>query len=117
MMSIKILIALFCVFMLNSCQNNDTLENVVESEKMISLLVDIHKTDALLSERSRKLKAQTENIYETVLKKHNITREKFDASIDYYSKHSEEFEEMYVEIMRELNNLNNSEEDTLKTDK
>ncbi|MFC1734092.1 DUF4296 domain-containing protein, partial [candidate division KSB1 bacterium] len=41
----------------------------------------------------------TNTYYEQILKKHNISREKFNRSMQYYSYHLDKMEKMYEDII------------------
>lgn len=68
-------------------------------------MVDIHITDAILIQAVNHRKIQPNQIpsyYSDLLKKHNISKLRFDKSLLHYSDDLEDFSQMYDNIMAEL---------------
>jgi predicted ribosome quality control (RQC) complex YloA/Tae2 family protein len=107
----KIFLFAYILIILAACAPDDNKHrntDMITEDKMVQLLVDIHLTDAVLSVIYRtkpKSDDATLRIYESVLKKHNTTREQFDRSIEYYSRHIEEYEKIYDKVIEELSKL------------
>jgi len=93
-----------------SCGNKQiqTPEYVVEQEKLVPLLVDIHLTDALFNKEKKphsEKYMRAIKMYPSVLMKHNIDRAIFDSTIRFYVKYPKEFALIYDEVLRELSML------------
>jgi hypothetical protein len=104
------LIALFVVV---GCGKEKQNEASLSEEEMIELLVDMHKTDALLSRAVNRGDVRKEEViqyYKGVLDKHNISRGQFDSVFNFYSKNYKKFEEMYGDVIARIQ----KEEDSLK---
>ena len=104
---ITIIFSLIFLVLLVSCveKRMKVPDNIVSEEKLVSLLVDIHLTDALLMKEKRPHAEKYEKsikIYPAVLLKHNIDRTVFDSTIRFYVKYPKVFSLIYDEVLREL---------------
>ena len=104
---IKLLLPSLLMVLMFSCNTNrmKVPDNIVNEEKLVPLLVDIHLTDALLNKERKPQKEKYEKslkMYPSVLLKHNINRADFDSTIRFYSKYPKEFALIYDEVLREL---------------
>ncbi len=80
-------------------------EYIVDKEKLVPLLVDIHLTDALLNKEKIPYTEKYERaiqMYPSILLKHNINRVEFDSTIRFYAKYPKEFALIYEDVLREL---------------
>jgi len=107
--------------LLLSCGNRQTdlPDYVVEKEKLVPLLVDIHLTDAFLNKEKKPHSEkydQAIKMYPAVLLKHDIDRRMFDSTIRYYVKYPKEFALIYDEVLRELSILEGSVQKTPDTE-
>ena len=68
----------------------------MHSGKMRDVLVDLHKTDALLQMAGQQnIPIEEKNLYYAqVLKKHGITQAQFDSSIVWYTAHPQLFDKI-----------------------
>lgn len=70
---------------------------------MVSVMVDVQLIEAALSvDQSDKAKETAAGSYDSVLKQHNISREKFDESFKYYAEHPGLMEQIYEEMLSKL---------------
>jgi hypothetical protein len=109
----RIIIGFIALFSIISCSSDKKENTLMSQEEFIELLVDIHKTDALLlASRNRAFIARKdfENFYKGMFEKHNITRKEFDSVFDFYSQDYKNFEKIYDEVFARLQKM----EDTLK---
>ena len=77
---------------------------ILHSWEMRSLLVDLHKTDAILqvagvSHNSTEVKAI---YYAQVLEKHGVTQAEFDSSLVWYTDHPQLFDKIYPRVLKDL---------------
>ena len=105
-----IILSLIIMGLLVSCgeKRMKVPDNIVNKEKLVPLLVDIHLTDALLMKEKRPHAEKYEKaikIYPAVLLKHNIDRAVFDSTIRFYVKYPKEFSLIYDDVLRELSIL------------
>lgn len=103
----NILLPFIILIMMFSCNSSrmKVPDNIVDEEKLVPLLVDIHLTDAFLNKERKPQKEKYDKalkMYPSVLLKHNINRAEFDSTIRFYSKYPKEFALIYDEVLREL---------------
>lgn len=95
------LIAVSCDFGLGKKQP----EGILSNDQLVEVLVDVHIADAALTTLALQRKDDTfksSDFYQRVLEKHDVTREQFDNSMDYYSKKPLELEKIYDRVLTEL---------------
>ncbi|MDD2564966.1 MAG: DUF4296 domain-containing protein [Salinivirgaceae bacterium] len=91
-----------------ACSSQETLssdDKIIPRDSMIMLMVDIHITDAILLQAVNHRKIQPNQIpsyYADLLKKHNVSKLRFDNSLQKYSDDLDDFSKMYDNIMAEL---------------
>ncbi len=88
-----------------ACHSGNAPEGVIPKNEFITILTEVHIADAVLTEKGlydRKLKDSTESYYNYIFVKYNINRAKFDKSLQYYGKNTEEFEQMYHQVIYNL---------------
>ena len=95
------------LFTLFACNEETEMipDNVLSQEKMVSVMVDVQLVEAALIVNQLKgdeAKEAAVNYYDSVMKQHNISREKFDMSFKYYAEHPGLMEEIYDEMLNEL---------------
>lgn len=115
----KALILIFCLLI--SCDRNiksEPPENLINKEKIIPVIIDIHIADGLVFRAdvpSKSLKLFSDSVHNSVLSKYGITRADFDSSISYYMKETEAFEKMYETVIIELSKMESEiNKDSLK---
>lgn len=97
---IPILILLLIAAVLVSCRP----KGILHSREMREIIVDLHKTDALLSKKgvsNRNVEAR-QIYYAQVLEKHHVTQAEFDSSLVWYTAHPQLFDKIYPKVLAEL---------------
>lgn len=103
------------IFLLSSCQPK--MEEIplpephYDDQKMIEVLVDMHLTEALIATQvnlSDSLSEQTEEEYQRLFKRHQITKEDFKKNIEYLSHNMDQFSSIMDRVLDSLNVLNTS---------
>lgn len=94
-----------CQFLFQSCRP----KGILHSWELRKVLVDLHKTDAVLQVAGLKYGNEEEKTiyYAQVLEKHGITQAQFDSSLVWYTAHPQLFDKIYPRVLRQLK----SEED------
>ncbi len=85
-------------------------DDVLEKERMIDVLVDLQLVEgALILKRSigQAYLPLKDFYFNHVFEKHNINREKFERSLDFYKSHLYLLNEIYGEVIRELRAMKN----------
>ena len=91
---------LFSIFM--SCQQAPS--HVIPQGEMEEILIDIHLAEAILQDNTTNFNRSTdrEALYESVFRKHNITRHQFDTSLYWYGMNSEQYVKIYDRLIKRL---------------
>lgn len=97
------------VLLIFGCNNGEKIRkrNILKEKEFVSVLIDIHKADGIIQFKNLQAKskaADSVSLYNFVLKKHNISREKFRKTIDYYAVHNEKYLEIYNSVQSFFNN-------------
>jgi len=84
-------------------------EKLIQEDKMIEMLVDIHLAEASFSTRRHRdtivEKSSSVNFYYSILEKHQVTDSVFENSFVYYASQPRNFEKMYRQAMNKLNEM------------
>ena len=88
-------------------------KNVLSESKMTTLLVDIHKTEATLTEKGLYYGPYSKKApyYNNVFKRNGVTQAQFDSSLVWYTKNPQKFENMYDEVIKQLTVLQKDVDD------
>ncbi len=104
----RIFIVLITVFVLSGCQKNKVPEHVIPPDDMVSILVDIHLTDGILSSsqlRRELAQKDTSNIYNILLYNYGYSRKDFDTSLFYYGKNIALYDQIYNDVLNRLSEM------------
>lgn len=93
---------LLCVlFFFSGCQNDD--HKVMSSGKMEDVLYDITLSNAILTVNpAGSSSCTTDEVYNSILKKHRVSSKEFENSIYYYTQNPRKYEKIYVKIGKRL---------------
>ena len=97
----QILLLLMIAATIVSCRP----KGIMHSWELRSLLVDLHKTDALLqiSGLSGPIHKEERNYYYAqVLEQHGVTQAQFDSTLVWYTAHPALFDKIYPKVMAQL---------------
>ena len=106
---VKTVILFVCLLLVISCAENPQEEqkpiDLLSKEKMARVLTDISLMEAAANIQPQQ---KQYTVADTVLKfniykQHSITREQYEASLNYYSAHTNEFKEIYATVLEILN--------------
>ena len=97
-----ILVLAFCALtvVLAGCRPR----GILSSRQMRRVMVDLHKTDALLQVYALHYGHDSieDAAYATVLQRHGITQAQFDSSLVWYTNHPQIFDKIYPKVMAEI---------------
>lgn len=98
--NILILCLLSIVLCLSSCRPR----GILTSRQMRKVLVDLHKTDALLQVTGLQHghNEAEDMYYAMVLEQHGITQAQFDSSLVWYTAHPQLFDKIYPKVLAQL---------------
>lgn len=90
------------MLLFSSCDGRPS--DVLNKSKMTKVLVDMHKTDAYMSQTyyNYNNNPQKDFYYNYILKKYGITKAQFDSSLVWYTKNPREFSEIYDDVIAQL---------------
>lgn len=79
-------------------------KGILHSWEMRAVLVDLHKTDAMiqLSGLQHGYEEEKDIYYAQVLEKHGITQAEFDSSLIWYTAHPQLFDKIYPRVLKQL---------------
>lgn len=100
----KILFSLTVLF-LCSCSSDKAPENLIDKEKFVPLMVDVHLADGYLATGSQftdSLRHRGNGLYEAVFKKYGVDSVQFKKSFQYYSYHLDDMNDIYKEVVARL---------------
>ena len=110
------LLVTFFLLIFASC-DKDKKEHIIPKDDFEELLVDIHLMDGLTRQHSLRNKLVEENdslnYYDAILRSHNYTRSQFDSTMVYYTEKLNEFDEIYENVLSELNRIEAEAEDEI----
>ncbi len=107
MMSSKTFIIIAFVILV-SCGKADVKipAYVIPADSLVDILVDIHTADAYLSIKRRpNTIMEKSEFYASVLKKHNIDKDRFDTTIRFYISNPGPYKLIYEEVIEEFSKL------------
>lgn len=84
----------------------DAPEDLVPRDKMINVLTEMVKLEGHVQNRYQQVTKYYKvmvNSGDSLLKAHNLSKEQFESSMDYYAARQDEMTEMYQEVMEKLN--------------
>ena len=98
--NIFILCFLVCALCLVACRPR----GILSSRQMRELLVDLHKTDAIILTQHLQYGHDEEKAiyYAQVLEKHSITQAQFDSSLVWYTAHPQLFDKIYPKVVAQI---------------
>ena len=96
------------IFLLTSCSPDSVSipDNIIQPDKLVPLLVDMHKADAEKQVNriyyADSTRSDTVN-YGLIFSKHGVTRIVYDSSMSFYTRHPEIFDKVYDQVIESLN--------------
>ena len=106
-------VLLFVVFGLLSCNKKEPSATVSSSgiankEEMTAILTDVFLVEGAVAFKAMKngnVQYFANHYYNFILKKHNLSRERFWENYHYYSENTDELEKIFNNIIVELENM------------
>ena len=104
---LTVLVLLVSATLFFSCQKDKVPEGIVDEKTMVDILAEMHTADAFFNIMNGyecdTLIGEINYTYNQIFKKHNVSKEDFDKSMDYYSKNPKKFRAMYEKVVLVLN--------------
>lgn len=92
---------LVCLLLLAACKPS-VPEQYIQPDDMEDLLYDYHLSQGIASVDGHEDSYQKQLYFESVLKKHGVTRAEFDSSLVYYYNRADRFSEIYKKVQERL---------------
>lgn len=105
-MNYRFVILALLLLMFTSCRKQP--DEILSEERMENLLVDIHKTEAVITLNHSKYPSEDKKraMREAVFMRHNTTQEEFDASLEWYGQNINVYMEIYNRVIERLKKEN-----------
>src|SRR6056297_1017281 len=104
----KIFYFISIMFLLFGCNESRTPDYVIPPDEMVSVLVDIHLADGMLTSYEVNPEQQINdsvNIYNILLYNYGYSRKDFDTSLYYYGKNIALYDKIYHEVLNKLHEM------------
>ena len=94
------LLTVLCTVFFTACRP----KGVLSSRQMRAVIVDLHKTDAMLHVSGLQYGHKEEKgfYYALTLEKHGVTQAQFDSSLVWYTAHPQLFDKIYPKVLAQL---------------
>ncbi len=114
-----IFLSFFTTLTIASCSGGDSEKpnKVLDKNKMVDVLVDVHLAEAVLTRirgKGKNVEGLTDAYYQKVFEKHEINKKTFDTSMYYYQQNLGEMDEIYEQVITELNKMEREREQEQK---
>lgn len=114
-----VLLSLFITLTIASCSEGDSEkpDQVLDENEMVDVLVDVHLAEAVLTRirgKGENVEGLTDAYYQKVFEKHEINKKIFDTSMYYYQQNLGEMDEIYEQVITELNKMEREREQEQK---
>jgi Domain of unknown function (DUF4296) len=83
-----------------SCKNNELPNDLIEEQKMIQIIADLHIIDGYMATLvyTDSIRINGKNFYATVYKSHKTTKAVYERSLKYYSMDPVRLDSMYNRV-------------------
>lgn len=95
---------IFCLFFFNSCKDENIPKDLIEEQKMINIMSELHIIDGYMSSLTYtdSIRINGKNFYNTVYKNNGISKSQYENSLKYYSMDPVKLDSMYSNVQKLL---------------
>jgi hypothetical protein len=95
---------ILCWLSLSSCTDNNLPKNLIEEQKMILIMSELHIIDGYMSSLTYtdSIRINGKNFYNTVYKNNGITKSQYESSLKHYSMDPVKLDSMYSDVQKIL---------------
>lgn len=95
---------ILCCFFLSSCMDNNLPKDLIEEQKMIHIMSELHIIDGYMSSLTYtdSIRINGKNFYNTVYKNNGITKSQYENSLKHYSMDPVKLDSMYSDVQKIL---------------
>ena len=103
----KTLLILSLIFLISCSKDSNIPKGVLSKKEFIEIVADIQKSQSLANIKAdtsieiRNIRLENYNI--DILKKYNVSKERYNKSVEYYSTKPEELNKLMDEVVKKLN--------------
>ncbi len=104
----KYLVFYICLTFFFSCSKIVDNKGIINEQKFIEVLTDIHLADALIMAKGYRISfdsVEINGMYNSVFEKHNITQLNFKNTVQYYAKNSQKYSDIYDKVLENISKL------------
>lgn len=112
MINLKVLIVFISISILLACSNNKEIEQppaeILDHQKMVTVLVDIHLTEAAINLNLMKDSSVVivDSLkYNDLMKKNKIDKVNYEKSMRYYASRPILLDSIYTDVLKELSKM------------
>lgn len=97
-------VVILCSLLLFSCKDENLPKNLIEEQKMIQIMAELHIIDGYMSTFTYTDSARIngKNFYNTVYKNNGITKTQYENSLKHYSMDPIKLDSMYSDVQKLL---------------
>lgn len=81
-------------------------DDLITRNEMVDIITDMHIFDAVMASEQKKggknVQDQKYYLYNSIMEKYNITRERFEESFKYYQRDFEVMDDIYADVITKL---------------
>lgn len=95
---------ILCCFFLSSCMDKNLPKDLIEEQKMIHIMSELHIIDGYMSSLTYtdSIRINGKNFYNTVYKNNGITKTQYENSLKHYSMDPVKLDSMYSDVQKIL---------------
>jgi hypothetical protein len=93
---------ILCLLFLASCKDDNLPKDLIEEQKMIQIMSELHIIDGYMSSLSYtdSIRINGKNFYNTVYKNNGITKAQYENSLKHYSMDPVKLDSMYSDVIK-----------------
>jgi hypothetical protein len=95
---------ILALFFLSACKDDKLPKGIIEEEKMIDIITELHVIDGYMSvlPYNDSIKIKAKNFYSSVYKNNGVTKYTYEKSLKYYSMDPIKLDSMYSQVLNKL---------------
>lgn len=95
---------ILCWLFLSSCMDKNLPKDLIEEQKMIHIMSELHIIDGYMSSLTYtdSIRINGKNFYNTVYKNNGITKTQYENSLKHYSMDPVKLDSMYSDVQKIL---------------
>lgn len=103
----KNILLLFLLLFVGCTHKSDSIpKDIIAHEKMVNVLVDFYLVESannLSQLQGDTAKPGYDNLFESIFKKYDITKQQYEKSMKYYADNTAKLDKIYDDVLAKLN--------------